>query len=370
MPSKQKVLILGGGITGLSAAYFLKKQDPFCQITLFEKQNRLGGFVQTDHINGHLFEKGPRTFRLGHSPHLLQLIQELNLPIIYSDKSAKKRYLFYKGKLRSMGYFLPMLIPHFFREPFVAKSTKDESIYDFASRRFSPKIANTLFDPITLGIYAGDIRKLSIRSCFPILHQWEQEKGSVLLGMFSAEKKPSGLFTIATGMQSLIDALEKKLDIDLHLNTTATQISPTEVIANGKHFHADKVINALPPKCFKESIWVVNLLFKGDILPKKGFGYLVPSQEKEPILGVIFDSCIFPKNTPDTILTIMVRPQESEPLEAALSALSRHLGVSETPIYSSYYLAQESIPQYLTNEIAPHGVSLEAAVERAATLLK
>lgn len=358
-----KIIILGGGITGLSAAYFLKKQNH--EITLFEKQNRLGGWIQTTNENGFRFEKGPRTFRLGHSPHLLQLIQELKLPLIYSDPAAAKRYLWHKGKLRSMSYFLPMLIPHFLREPFIAKSSHDESIYDFASRRFSPKIANTLFDPLTLGIYGGDIRKLSVRACFPALVKWEQEKGSVLLGAFSSPKKAKGLFSIQGGMQRLIDSLEKELQINIHLNSEARQISATEVLVNSQIHTADKVISALPPEGPKQSIWVVNLAFKGPVLPKKGFGYLVPSEEKEAILGVIFDSCIFPEEGQNTLLTVMVRPEEKAPLPKALDALARHLGIHAPPIHASHYLAQDAIPQHLINTPSPHGVSVEAAIERA-----
>ena len=85
-----KVLILGGGITGLSAAWYLLQKHPHAQITLLEKTNRLGGFIQTSREGGFLFEKGPRTFPLGRSPHLLSLIRDLGLDIITAK--PQKRY--------------------------------------------------------------------------------------------------------------------------------------------------------------------------------------------------------------------------------------------------------------------------------------
>ena len=191
-----KVLIVGGGITGLAAAWYIKKKNPDCHITLLEKSNRLGGSIQTHRENGLLFELGPRTFRLGASPKLLQLINDLGLDILIS-KTDSTRYLLYKGALRSSLFFLPMLLPHLFKEPFIKPTEKkDESIYDFAARRFSPKIANTLFDPLALGIYAGDIRRLSMRACFPTLFEWEQKQGSLLKGFLFSPKINPSLFKV------------------------------------------------------------------------------------------------------------------------------------------------------------------------------
>ncbi|MBU6446616.1 MAG: protoporphyrinogen oxidase, partial [Verrucomicrobia bacterium] len=333
-----QILILGGGITGLSAAWFLKKQNPYAQIVLLEKESRLGGWIRTSQDGGFFFEKGPRTFQASRSPHLLALIQELPLEIVPSDPQAAKRYILYKGVLRSPVSFLPQWIPVLIRELFIAKGQKeDESIYDFAVRRFSRRMAELFFDPLTLGIYAGDMRTLSIRSCFPTLYQWEQQKGSILRGLFSLPKKTGGLFTLKGGMESLIVALERQLHIDIVLNCPVEHIGQNEVYAGGKRWAAQKILSALPPALPSRSIWVVNLAFEGDVLSRKGFGYLVPSQEKESILGVVFDSAIFPEQGAknQTRLTVMVRAEEAEPLAAALSALRRHLNLVYPPIYSS-----------------------------------
>ncbi len=366
-----KVLILGGGITGLSAAWFLSHQHPNAQITLLEKTNRLGGWIRTCHEGGFLFEQGPRTFPLSRSPHLLALIRDLGLPILSS--APQKRYLFHRGKLRALGTFIPRLIPYLIRELFISPSNApDESIYDFAARRFSPSIAETLFDPLTLGIYAGDIRKLSLRSCFPILYQWEREKGSLLRGLCSAAKQTKGLFTIQEGMESLVHALKQQLAIDIVLNCSVEKIDVCKVHAGGKVWEADHVISALPPSLPMKSVWVVNLAFEGDVLPKKGYGYLVPSRAGQTVLGVLFDSSIFPQQNTrgETRLTVMLRAEEPEPLQTALSALHRHLGLATRPIYSSALFAQNAIPQFEVGCGYAGGISVDACIERGKKLVE
>ncbi len=363
-----KIVIVGGGITGLSAAWFLNKRyGKNAKITLLEKTNRLGGWIQTDYEKGLLFERGPRTFQFGKCETLLKLIQQLGLTVIRSDPTANKRYLFHQGRLRSMGSFIPLLFPYAIRELFLPRGKgDDESIYDFASRRFSPKIADTLFDPLTLGVYAGDIRKLSIRACFPTLFNWEKEKGSVIRGLFSAPKREKGLFTLQNGMQTLIDELQKQLPIEIVLNCKAEVIKDNEVLAGGKIWTADLVIRALPPEIPAKSIWVVNLAFHGKGLSKKGFGYLVPSQEKESVLGAIFDSSIFPQQngSDETRMTVMVREEEKKPLEAALRGVERHLKIRDKPFYSSVFYAQKAIPQFEVGCGYVDGISVEACVQR------
>src|SRR3990167_8169961 len=104
-------LILGGGISALSAAHVLLKKDPKRKITLLEKQNQLGGWIQTRKEAGFLFEQGPRTFQRNSCRSLLDLIREVGLEdeLIFSDPG--KRYLWHQGRLHSIASFVPSLIP-------------------------------------------------------------------------------------------------------------------------------------------------------------------------------------------------------------------------------------------------------------------
>jgi len=347
-----KIVILGGGISGLSAAWYARKKYPEAKVTLLEKTHRLGGAIQTAKEGGFLFEKGPRTFQLGKCPCLLSLIQEVGLEneLIFSDPSASIRYLWQRGRLRSMNSFLPKLFFSLLRESFVPQSTlNDESIYDFASRRFNKKIAEDFFDPMTLGIYAGDIRKLSMKSCFPKFVEWEKEKGSCFRGvvssLFQKSNSKSGLFTLRGGMETLIETLAQKADIRIELQCEVEAIEKTGVFAGAL---PGSVISSIVDVSFgvkEASLAVANFCYSDHVLPKKGFGYLVPSKEKEDLLGMIWDSSIFPEqNGPKkTCITAMMREGSIDLLK---QTLARHLGLRCEPTITSCYVAQGAIPQF------------------------
>ncbi len=356
-----KILILGGGISGLSAAWFLKKKHPKARITLLEKTDRLGGWIRTDRENGYLIERGPRTFQAGRSPHLLQLIRDLGLEaeMIGSDPAAAKRYLWHRGKLRSFSSLLPRLLPVLLREPFIPPNTKpDESIYDFAARRFSKTAADLLFDPMTLGIYAGDIRKLSLKSCFPKFDEWERQHGSLVKAMFKQKKKGKGLFTLKGGMQRLIDELEKQLEIEIGYHCEATAIRDHEIEAGGKIWTADRIVSALPApaigRLFNEpfvsqSLSVVHLVFPSSAFKKRGFGYLIHLWKKNPFwgwFGTLSSSPSKDERQEFARFTAMVRPEVEDPVEAALEAARLHLKIFEKPLHISLFHAKEAIPQY------------------------
>ena len=144
---------------------------------------------QTIRNHEFLFEQGPRSCRpKGNGVETLKLIEDLGLQdqVIPGDPSSSMRYLYTGGKLEALpnglfSFFMSPLTNGVFkaiwRDLTTAPDPNDETIYSFISRRFSPGIAERLIDPMATGIYAGDIRKLSITSCFPLLKQWEKENG-------------------------------------------------------------------------------------------------------------------------------------------------------------------------------------------------
>lgn len=377
-----KILILGGGISGLSAAWFLKKKQPHAEITLLEKTKRLGGWIETVRQEGFLSEKGPRTFLVQKCPQLLSLIQEVGLEkeLLFSDPNAKQRYVWTEGKLRSLSSFWLRLIGPLLKEPWIPLGTQeDESIHAFASRRLNPWIADTLFDPLTLGIYAGDSKKLSIRSCFPQLYAWEKKYGSLLKGAWKQKKGTGkGLFTLRGGMQTLIDVLQQKLEMQIEFDCPVEALHAHGVEAGGRFWEADQIFCALPrpavsqltSRSFPEqSIWVVSLGYSQTLLKRqKGYGYLIPSKEQEAVLGMIWDSDVFPKQHPlGTCLTVMLRPSTQEPLQEALRAVEKHLQIQETPRFHRATLAQEAIPQFEVGygkEIAQFEQTMKGAFPR------
>lgn len=351
----EKIVVVGGGLSGLAARYRASKQFPEAKIVLYEKSGRLGGCIESS-LDPYFFERGPRTIKASRSGDLLQLIQELDLQseIIHSSKSARRRYLWVDQKLRPFSSFIPRLIPALlkeWRQPYPWAG--DESIASFAQRRFGKFVAEMLFDPLTLGIFAGDINHLSISACFPELKAMEQEYGSLTRAFFKRrkEKKAKGLLTLRGGLQTLIDRLVEKGRGDIHLNTPLESLPkertilavPAPVVPS--FFKGDAAVETFIKSVPSAPLTVVNVAFKEKDLTPKGFGYLVPSKENETILGVVFDSSIFPGQNQEgeTRLTVMLRKGGQE---EALSALKRHLGIEGSPSAVHVKTYPHAVPQY------------------------
>ena len=312
-------MILGGGISGLSAAWYLKKKHSRAKITLLEKESRLGGWVQTRKEGGFVFEEGPRTFPWLRSLHLRELIGELGLEkeILFSSHRAKKRYLWHQGHLRSIGSLLPGMIWPLIRGRFRKNLEGDVSIYDFAVQKYGKNVAETLIDPLVLGIFGGDIRKLSVASCFP---EWQKSKSFA---------PPSGpLFALKGGMQRLIEELQRQSSIEIVSSCPVEALHRDGVVAGQKFWEGDRIVSALPgqelgrltgdwPDFPTVSLWRVFLAYPEAALPKSGFGYLVPSQEKETVMGMVWDSEIFPQQniSSETRVTAMLKHETKEPLQ-------------------------------------------------------
>lgn len=405
----KKVVIIGAGISGLSLAWHLQKRcGPAIDLHIIDKAPRAGGWMYTKNIDGFLFEMGPRTFKASRCQALLELIYDMGLEesLIFSSKDSVKRYIWLNGKLQllpsnPLSLFTSPLtrgsLLSLAKEWFVPPGTgEDESIYDFVTRRLNQKVANTLFDPFTLGIFAGDIRKLSIRSCFPGLFDWERNKGSITGGIFSLLKEKMqnkqkinpyhqlshvGLFSLKEGNYRLIEEMTSKLNADIQYSTEVISIKPkgqgVEVVTTSRSIFADSVFLATPVKdtarllsfltssnlsFFNElktvTLGAVYLGYKKNLLQDKAFGYLIPSSEKEKVLGVVWDSIIFPKRNTfpeETKLTVVIggahNPEstkftESDCLRLAKDAVYRHMGITAVPDAVGYTLAKDSIPQF------------------------
>ncbi|MBP9841705.1 MAG: protoporphyrinogen oxidase [Simkaniaceae bacterium] len=329
-----KIGILGGGISGLSHAFYLKKKGH--DVTVYEKTDELGGCIKTSY-EPYFFERGPRTFMVDRGESLLQVIQEVGLSSELIFATRKTRYLYYGGKLR--GIPKHYLIPSLFSEWSRAKGAPDESIASFGYRRLGKKVTDYLLEPMTLGIFAGDIHKLSVKTCFPQLKEMEEQWGSLSRGFLNRkkQKKDGRLFTLKRGMGSLIQRLKEEVNV-----VTGYQ---------GEALEVDVLIKALPPRLMDEtlpmnSLTTVNMAFDTPVLRKEGFGYLVPTVEQEPILGAIFDSSVFPQQnkTPfETRITVMVKEPNRD---IAIQTVKRHLGIEKDPIYVQETHYPNALPEF------------------------
>lgn len=376
----KEVVIIGAGISGLSAALELQKRDPEIQITLLEKSSRAGGVIQSE-SREFFFEKGPRTFKTSRNKALIELATRLGLKdeLIPANDQVSHKYIWYQNKLSKMPssplglLFSPLtkgVFTALLKERKIEPQHADETIYEFISRRFNSHVANVLFDPLVKGIYAGDIHKLSISACFPVLKKWERDAGSVVKGFLQSQKKKkeklpidASLFTFKQGIHVLIDRMIEEFSgniiydfevdqLEFHegkvtVSSGSGKITADHVILAGSLEATKKLVN-LPEQFSALPLNVINVGYDQRVLPKQGFGYLVPSQEQESILGCAFDSVVFPqqnKREQETRLSVMGLNYVGE--KEALQALEKHLGITAKPQFVSSTKYQEGIPQYL-----------------------
>ncbi|MBI2742842.1 MAG: protoporphyrinogen oxidase [Chlamydiales bacterium] len=401
---KTRVIVLGGGISGLAAAWYLS-QTCECEITLIEKQPRIGGFLRTDVHDGFQFEKGPRIFKTSRSEALLRLIDELGLSSqrVVSAKDANLRYIWRGGSLqlfpKNLAGFLssPLtrpLIASLFSEWKKPSLAGDESIHAFVCRRFGESVAKELFDPLIVGIYAGDIRKLSIKSCFSQLKKWEEEHGSVTAGFLKSRSRAdaidtfglprSSLFSLKGGIETLIHTLKEKIPATIvcgkKVETLRFFKDTVRVNTQEESWEADYLFSALPSyelaSYLKEvepaaattlseirfqDIATVHLGFRSSVLETRGFGYLVPSHAKQEILGTVFDSNLF-SNESETRLSTMLLLEGGDHEAHALAAVKNHLGIHVPCDHLSVTESKWAIPQFeVGHEARMKGLERELA---------
>lgn len=393
----KQIGIIGGGISGLTAAFLLKKRG--FDVTVFEKSARAGGNLQTVKIDGFLIEYAANS--LLKSPRLVDLIKELNLEpeVLAADAANKKRYVLLGGKLAPLPMSIAkMALGNFFsnkakmrliKEPLVrTKSPSGESVAEFFARRLGREVVEKAADPFISGIYAGDPEKLSIRAAFPRLYELERDYGSLFLGSLRSktEKAPKDFprtFSFQNGVQTLTDRLAETLGASVKTSAEVLQIEKTAdgkwaiETGEGKEMF-DSVIISTPAgaaanliKYFDadlgeklNSVYYppVAMIFFGVKKEKieknlDGFGFLVPGAEKRKILGTIWNSAVFPNRAPDGfhLLTTFVggarnaaifEKSDEELIEIVYEELREILGLREKPDFTHVKRWAKAIPQY------------------------
>jgi len=366
----KKCAILGAGISGLAAAWFLKKAwGDQIEITLYEKSSRVGGWIHTLHTGGFLFEAGPRGFVPRKKGNLtLELVHELGLQneLIAANSHARKRYIYFNNKFHKLS--LPFLLKQglltaCLRDLMSPKtSQEDETIDAFFKRRFNYNLAENLIDPFCTGVLGGKSNQLSIKSCMPTLWKHEQTKGSVIKGIFFSRKgkkeKPSApIYTFKEGMDTLPQKIAEKLEAQILLNHEVKSLSSLE---------ADLIISALPTHALAQILEIeapqefatlstVSFGWNEPVLKKKGYGFLIPSKEKTDVLGMTWDSKIHPtQNLPhQTRICVMIANPYSPQIlyDQALKSIQTYLGIKQMPSAHAIHTSYQAIPQYtLQNE--------------------
>jgi protoporphyrinogen/coproporphyrinogen III oxidase len=278
----KKIVVIGGGITGMTTAYFLQKEIKEkslpLEVKLIESSNRLGGVIQTIRKDGYIIEKGPDSIVVTKKSGL-KLIEEIGLKdqVIYNI--AGKSYIYARGRLHTMpeGSYMgiptkvtPFAVSSLFSSlgkiraagDFILPKGKpqiDQSLGLFFRRRLGDEVVENLIEPLLSGIYSGDIDDLSLMALFPNFYEMEQKHRSLVLGLkhtVPKRKKPvktegsrKGMFiSLKNGLETLIECLEKRLDqVTIQKETSIVKISKSPngyelTLADGKIEKADVVV--------------------------------------------------------------------------------------------------------------------------------
>lgn len=279
-----KTAIIGGGITGLSAAYYLQKaimaNDLDMEFKLFESSSRLGGKIQTEYRNGFVMERGPDSF-LARKESASRLAKEVGIDKELVSNFAGQAYILKKNNLYPIPKGSVMGVPTkwmpFWKTPLLSFKGKvraladlvipksspaeDQSLGGFFRRRLGSEAVDYLIDPLLSGVYAGDIDKLSLQATYPQFFEAEQKYQSLMRGLKppapdkneEPSKKKGAFLSFERGLYSLVEAIENHLEEDaVKKNTTLTRLSKTDRgmmlhFKDGSTEEVDNVIMATPP---------------------------------------------------------------------------------------------------------------------------
>ncbi|MFB3853878.1 MAG: protoporphyrinogen oxidase [Vicinamibacterales bacterium] len=409
-----RIAIVGGGIAGLSIAHALLQRgasEPGIDLVVLERAGRAGGNIRTDVIDGFVCEWGPNGF-LDNVPATLDLVRDLGLQdrLQPSDERARKRYIFRRGMLHALpggpldflksgllswpGKVRIALEPAARRRP-----AGDETIHAFATRRIGREAADILIDPMVSGVFGGDARRLSLKACFPKMWEIETEHGSLFRALLARSRRrrrrgepvgsPLGRLTsFVGGSEDLIRALVARLGASLRTGTEVRQVrangSRYDVeIENAPSFQADAVVLAAGASASAGLIRpldaaladtldaiptvpmvVVCLGYAEHKLPRPldGFGFLVPRGEGPRLLGVLWDSSVYPGRAPKGCALVRamlggahdpdaIALEDRTLLEITRHDLEKTMQVRLEPDFVRVFRHPIGIPQYTVGHI-------------------
>ncbi|MBS0211406.1 MAG: protoporphyrinogen oxidase [Planctomycetes bacterium] len=357
--------MIGGGISGLAAAYHLGERHPAVQVTLFEASPRLGGVLQTDRRDGYLLERSADNF-ITNVPWARDLCERLGLgnELIGTSAVDRRVYVVHRGKLRAIPEGFMLLAPQrlwpiittpvlslpgklrMLAEAFVPRrsSDDDESLQAFAVRRLGKEAFEQLVQPLVGGIYTADSSKLSLAATLPRFIEMEQQHGSLIRAALKQRKAEQasekgsgaryGLFmTPRGGVQALIDALAAKLSaVNIHTGTPVERLERVEnrwriatgagdpqefdgLIVSVSAVQAGKLLAAIDHELgatLREIPYagsaVVLLGYRQSQFarPIEGFGVVVPEVERREVLSISFSSQKYPDRAPPGCVLLRV----------------------------------------------------------------
>lgn len=398
-----RVIVIGAGITGLSAA--LELRDAGADVRVLDASDRPGGVITTIRRDGFLVEAGPTS--LSATPGLEALIDRLGLAAerVAPAPSAKRRFIVRGGTPVALPSGPGSLVTsrvlsghakwRLLTEPFVGavRRSDDESIASIVRRRLGDEILTYLVAPFVSGIYAGDPERLSARHAMPMLYHAERRHGSLLLGGLREARarrgtvRHHGITSFRDGLATLPLAIAAALGPRVQLGVRVTAVRPdgdawqVELERHGQRemLDADAVVYAGPAHALADidlpdegrralapagalphpPVATLALGFPREAVahPLDGFGMLCPAVEGRTLLGAIFSSSLFPSRAPagQVLITCFLGGERSpeigrldtnEVLPRVRADLAALLGVRAAPSFVHHQRWMRAIPQY------------------------
>jgi oxygen-dependent protoporphyrinogen oxidase len=340
-----KIAIIGAGISGLTTAFYLNRARPEWELSVFDSATHAGGTMHTDNVDGFLFEAGGNGF-LSNKPDSLQLVSDSGADdlLMPSSDLARKRFIYTTALHR-----LPETPPMFLKsglltaaqklrvagEFFIGrnKQDKDETLEEFGYRRLGKGFTDVMLNAMVAGIYATTPDKISVAAAFPLIADLEREHGGLFRGMLAKRKKGGGpggvLMSFRGGVSAFIQHLQKVIPANWHLGMAVSQVEKSQsgyrvstasgsfdfdqVIISAPAYAAAAMVQRLDPELSKRlaiieysPIAVVGFGYKTLSHDLAGFGLLTTTSAKLPILGVLWDSSIFPDRAPQGAKSVRI----------------------------------------------------------------
>ncbi len=372
----KRVVIVGGGITGLAAAYEFHKSG--WPVTVVERDH-IGGVIRTERHGNLLIEGGPDSF-IVQKPAAKELCEELGLKDRLIPTKSRKVHVWSEGRLHEMpeGLFLtvPTRVKPFLKSGLISTWGKlrmgldlvlprgpeleDESIGSFVRRRLGQEALEKLAEPIMAGIYVASADELSLRSTFPRFAEMEREHRSLIKAL--RKIPPSGnlspFLTLKGGLSELVDALVAAMPSVKFVTGEVKGIAAGKVRLAEGDLEADHVILAIAATAARR-LWpelpevkyvttsTVSLSYNkfGDL---QGTGFVIPRKEKRKILACTWTSNKFEGRAPDDKLLVrcFIKGDVEEPEAMARWEMREMLGAPAEPLFSKVFTWRERNPVY------------------------
>lgn len=398
-----RVAIIGAGISGLTAAFYLARLRPEWALVVHDAGPRPGGTMQTVDVDGFRFEAGGNGF-LTNKPDTLRLVEDCAASglVMPSSDLARKRFIydgravhrlpesppaFLKTRLLSLPQKLRVLA-----EPLVParRDGADETLQQFGYRRVGRGLTDVFLDAMTAGIYGTTPDRVSVNAAFPLVVSLEREHGGLFRGMLARRKRQAGpggvLTSFAGGVGTFIDHLRRVTAAEWRMAEPVRAVARDgggyrvesaagaqrfdQVIIAAQAHAAAAMLAADDPELARElgaieytPIAVVGFGYRSLAHPLDGFGLLTTSAARAPVLGILWDSSIFPDRAPPGCksLRVMIGGQRSPELVAqdepglvrtAREGVERIMGITQAPDVTFVQRWDRGIPHYTVGHLA------------------